>query len=447
MVRFLIWLALLVLPGTAMGQALPTLPKAAPSATESAPATATTPATAPDEDSRIASRIRAIFDEIPDLKGTGVRVAAGVVTLTGQVPDDRTIQQAETIAQRVDGVVTVQNRLERNLDVEQNLNPALSGVTGRVESFVRMLPLLGIAIGIAVVVGMLGYALARQKRLWERVTPNPFLAGLVATAIRFIFVVAGIVLALDIVGATAMLGAVLGGAGVLGLAIGLAVRDSIDNYFSSLMLSVRQPFRANDNVRIDDFEGRVLRLTSRATLLLTPDGNHLRIPNATVFKAVITNFTTNAQRRFGFEYAIDHEADPCRAQAVGLEALKGLEWVLHEPKPVAEIADISGSVQVLRFFGWIDQTRADFGKGRTRAMEAVRKALREAGFVAESPEYRIHLDHEPPKVTAPSPPATAATPVQSDDVEPDHHMDRMVHAERQAAAEDNDLLDARRPTE
>jgi small conductance mechanosensitive channel len=433
----------LLLPGAALAQSLPKLPSASASASAPAPEIAAAPA--PDEDARLAARIRAIFDEISALKGTGVRVVAGVVTLTGQVPDEKTIQQAEGIATRLSGVVTVQNRLERNLDVEKNLNPALSGVTGRVGSFVRALPLLGVAIAVAVIVGMLGYALARQTQLWERVTPNPFLAGLVATAVRFLFVVGGIVLALDIVGATAMLGAVLGGAGVLGLAIGLAVRDSIDNYFSSLMLSVRQPFRANDNVKIDSHEGRVLRLTSRATLLLTPDGNHLRIPNATVFKAVITNFTTNPQRRFSFDYAIDHEADPCRAQAIALDAMQKLDWVLHEPKPGAEIADLSGSVQVLRFNGWIDQTRADFGKGRTRAMEAVRKALRDAGFVAESPEYRIHLDHEPP-AAAPPERASHGT-VDAEDVAPDHHMDRMVHAERGADVEGKDLLDSRRPVE
>lgn len=445
MARLFLILAAWLIPVAALAQAVPNLASPTPDPTETSPSPEITSQPPPNEDARIAARIRAIFDELPALRGTGVRVAAGVVTLSGQVADEKTIQQAEAIAGRLDGVVTVQNGLTRNLDVEQNLNPALSGVTGRVKAFTSALPLVGIAIAVAVIVGMLGYALARQNRIWERVTPNPFLAGLVATAIRFVFVVGGIVLALDIVGATAMLGAVLGGAGVLGLAIGLAVRDSIDNYFSSLMLSVRQPFRANDTVKIDNYEGRVLRLTSRATLLLTPDGNHLRIPNATVFKAVITNFTTNAQRRFSFEYAIDHEADPCRAQAVGLDAMKALEWVLAEPKPVAEIADLSGSVQVLRFFGWIDQTKADFGKGRTRAMEAVRKALRDAGFVAESPEYRIHLDHEPPQLQQPM--DTAPVSTESEDVAPDHHMDRMVHDERQASAEGNDLLDPRRPVE
>ena len=105
------------------------------------------------------------------------------------------------------------------------------------------------------------------------------------------FILFGIVIGLNMLGAGALLGAVLGGAGVVGLALGFAMKDTIENYVSSLMLSLRQPFRANDKVKIDDYEGRVLRLTTRATILLTPEGNHLRLSNSTVFKAVIVNYT------------------------------------------------------------------------------------------------------------------------------------------------------------
>ena len=79
--------------------------------------------------------------------------------------------------------------------------------------------------------------------------------------VLLVFFVAGLVLALDIAGATALLGTILGAAGIVGLAVGFAVRDTIENYVASLMLSLRQPFRANDLVKIDEFEGRVIRLT------------------------------------------------------------------------------------------------------------------------------------------------------------------------------------------
>src|SRR3546814_8338036 len=82
------------------------------------------------------------------------------------------------------------------------------------------------------------------------------------------------------------------------------------------MLSLRQPFRANDHVVIEGHEGRVVRLTSRATILMTLEGNHLRIPNSTVFKAVILNYTRNPERRFDFELGIRSEEHTSELQSL-----------------------------------------------------------------------------------------------------------------------------------
>ena len=75
---------------------------------------------------------------------------------------------------------------------------------------------------------------------------------------------------------------------------------------ASIMLSERQPFQPNDFVQIDGHRGNVVRLTSRATILLSPGGNHVRIPNATVFKSRTVNFTRNSERRFEFELSVDN---------------------------------------------------------------------------------------------------------------------------------------------
>lgn len=425
--------------------ALPSIPKASPAASPPAQTPAPAPAISANttDDAQLAGRIRSIFTEIPALRAVRVRVSSGVVTLSGDVADDKAIDQAEGIASRVSGVVTVQNGLTRNLAVEHNLDPALSGVTAKAQGFVRALPLIGVAILVAVLLGALGYAIARQKRLWDRVAPNPFLAELMATAIRFAFVIAGIVLGLQILGATALLGAVLGGAGVIGIALGFAVRDSIDNYVSSVMLSVRQPFRANDFVRIDTYEGKVVRLTSRATILITPDGNMLRIPNATVFKAVILNFTANPERRFSFDYSIAEDMDPCHAQSTALDTLAKLDFVLPSPAPLAEIVEVAGQAQQLRFHAWVDQTRTDFGKGRTRAIEAVHGALRGQGFSPPEPEYRVHLDREGRRNEAEEQPDT----LPAGDVAPERHLDKMVSRERAADDTGPDLLDTGRPVE
>ncbi|MBR0553674.1 BON domain-containing protein [Stakelama marina] len=406
------------------------------------------------QDAAIAERIRGIFSQIDALTGVTVQASQGVVTLSGTVPTAADVQKAEAIAGRVSGVVTVQNQLSRNLAVNQNISPVLGQLRDDLRGLVRALPLIGVALAIAVLIALLGYLIAARERFWRWVTPNSFLAELVQTSIRFVFVILGLVAALELLGATALLGAVLGGAGVIGIALGFAVRDTVDNYVSSLMLSLRQPFRANDHVVIEGSEGRVVRLTSRATVLMTLDGNHLRIPNSVVFKAVILNYTRNPERRFQFDLGVDADDNPVDGMAVGLKALRDIDFVLDEPKASAIIQDVGDSNIVLRFYGWVDQTRTDFFKGRSVAIQTVKSALEDAGFALPEPIYRLRFDEGAPLPlkgvegaggTKPAP-VKAETGAEAQDTAPEAHIEKLVAEERAEGPED-DLLDNKRPIE
>ncbi len=304
------------------------MPRRGPAASAPSPIAAKVSST---ESQDIAARIRSIFWEIPQMRSVQVGVSAGVVSLSGTVPSADDVKRAEAIASRVFGVVTIENDLERDLTLATSLTPTLGQFKADLRSLVRALPLIGVALAIGLVIILFGYLLASVDRLWRWLMPNPFLAEIAATFMRFLAIVLGLVAMLEVLGATALLGGVLGGAGVVGIALGFAVRDTVDNYVSSLMLSLRQPFRANDHVVIEGHEGRVIRLTSRATVLMTLDGNHLRIPNSVVFKSVILNYTRNAERRFSFDLGVDAADDPVDGMAVGLAAVNALKFVIDEP--------------------------------------------------------------------------------------------------------------------
>jgi small-conductance mechanosensitive channel len=254
------------------------------------------------------------------------------------------------------------------------------------------------------------------------------------------------------------MGTIIGGVGVLGIAIGFAVRDSLENYISSIMLSLRQPFRANEHVVIGDQEGKVVRLTSRATVLMTLDGNHLRIPNAMVFKAVILNYSRNPERRFEFDLGVDAEDDPIAAMTLGLDTLGTLPFVLKQPDASAFIQTVGDSNIVLRFQGWLNQTQTDFSKARGLAISATKDALETGGFTLPEPIYRLRFDRSVGSEAVrrlqdaattdrrkPTPaPATAGS--EALDVTPDDHIEKKVDEER-AETRETDLLDSGRPVE
>ena len=419
------------------------------------------------DDRRIAERIAGIFAELPAFGAVEVEVNEGVVSLSGTVPKPDDIARAEAIVNRVAGVVTVENGLERDLSLSAGSAGILT-LADRWNSLVRMLPLIGMALGVLLAIAFLGYLIAGLGRLWHRIAPNSFLAELIASAIRFGFTIVGLVIALDMIGATALLGAVLGGAGVIGIALGFAMRDTIENYVASLLLSLRQPFRANDWVQIDTYEGRVIRLTSRATVLMTLDGNHLRIPNGQVFKAVIVNFTRNPQRRFHFDLGVDADDDARAARQLGRDTLAGLEFVLSDPPPEARIIEVGDSNVVIRFLGWVDQRDTDWWKAQSQAIPAVKGALEDAGFGLPEPIYRLRFDPRSATVPFAAEAATATVTPSADeppqakravrdvaaspadeDVRPADEIAAMVEEERNRPGEEQnkDLLDHSRPVE
>ncbi|WP_308915005.1 mechanosensitive ion channel family protein [Jannaschia sp. LMIT008] len=342
-------------------------------------------------DAAIERRIEGILAELDGYADIDVTVTEGVVELTGTALGSDAIAELNRLTGRVDGVVAVRNEVTANTDVGDRIDPVLARTFDRFAQAIAYLPLLLIAVVVGLLVASIGWLLARWTRLWNRLAPNTFIAEIYRTIVRLVFTGLGIVVALDILGATAVLGTLLGAAGIVGLAVGFAVRDTVENFIASLMLSLRQPFRPNDFVDIEGNLGTVVRLTSRATILLDPDGNHLRLPNATVFKAKILNYSRNPQRRFGFTLGIDPSDDPAEAKRIGLDVLNGLSFVLTEPPAQAWIDQAGDSTVDMAFYGWIDQTETDFMVARSEAIRMVMAALTDADIGLPEPTYRLNL--------------------------------------------------------
>ena len=407
-------------------------------------------------DDEIARRIDAIFAQLPALRQVEVSVGAGVVQLRGVTPDAADARRAENLVARVDGVVAIENNIERDVSLDGQFAPALKESRALLDHLIALMPSIAMAILIFVAVVLAGVFLSRRKAFWQRITPNAFIAELAATTLRFVFGVVALVLALNLLGATALLSAVLGSAGVIGLAVGFAVRDTIENYVSSIMLSLRQPFRPKDHVVINGQEGRVIRLTSRATVLMTLEGNHLRIPNAEVFKATILNYTSNPERRFDFSLGVDANDDPLAAIQTGIDALCELDFILEEPEPRGIVREVGDSNIVIDYAAWIDQRQADWGKTRSIALSVVKNALESAGFGLPEPIYRLRFDGAPPSITgevqetsssAAERESSASPAVRPDlDIAPDRHIEEKMEAERHHG-EERDLLNDDAPVE
>lgn len=397
-------------------------------------------------DAAAAELLQERFRQIEDLRRVEVEVRAGIATLRGKALSFQDAERAVQIAERTDGVVAVENQIEIETDLEVRVGPAYERAVERLRDIASFLPLVLIGVAIVALFAFLARLIAAWHGPFRRVSKSAFVQDLVRQVVQAAIVILGIVIALDILDATTLVGAVLGSVGVIGLAVGFAFRDLVENYISSVLLSLRRPFSPNDHVVIGSHEGKVMRLTSRATILMTLDGNHLRIPNSDVFKGVILNYTRNPKRRFEFDVGVGVEEDLLEAQRIGLDQLRGLDAVLGDPEPEALIVELGDSNVVIRFYGWVDQRESGFFKVKGEAIRRVKVNLERAGLDLPEPIYRVVLKR-PGKAATPRPAeARGGEAPPESELAAGEAVDEQIERER-AADDGKDLLDPSTPRE
>ncbi len=427
---------------------------------DSAPRDSTTPVGAPLDtadtpepvstqraiaDERTRNELQALFDRIPSLSRITVAVDAGVVRLEGVVVEPEARRRAAELAESMDDVRFVDNRIGESTSLEEQLRPTWARLRELTYGTVAKLPLLVVAVIIVALAVAAGTLLARWRGPSFLQARNPFLQGLIRRALQALLVVLGLVLALDLLGATGLVGAVVGTAGLAGLAVGLAFKDIAENYLAGTLLALRQPFAQNDQIRVDAFEGKVVRLTPRETILMTLDGNHVRLPNAMIFRSPLVNFTRNPLRRFIFEAGIGTSDDLVRARDVGVTALLATDGVLRDPPPEVLVTALGDSTVTMSFAGWLDQHRTEYLRVRSEAIRMVKAHLEDAGLTMPSPDFSVEIRGEVTRPTAsgeaarPAPPPADRTRAATD-VSVDRALDQQIEADR-LRADEADLLD------
>lgn len=333
------------------------------------------------DDARTLVEIRGLLGVSDGTQDLQVQVLDGTVVLSGRHADPEGLAELTTLLESVEGVAAVENRVEISTDVIERLAPVARRLMRQLDRLLHALPLLAVALLVWAGIGWLGYRIAERPWPWDRIAPNAFIAEVIRQVIRLASVLFGAVIALDILGARALLGTLLGAAGIFGLAVGFAVRDVVENFIASILLSLRSPFRPNDLIEVAGDTGRIARLTARATILISPDGNQIRIPNATVFKARIINFSRQRERRFTLRVPVRAGADLNHAIVIAQRVLTEAPFVLERPAHSVWLADVNAEgVATLEAAAWIDTEVSGFATARGEALRRMLIALCENGI-------------------------------------------------------------------
>lgn len=330
-------------------------------------------------DDEIRQRLTEILQTTSWFGEPKVTVQKGIVRLNGTTENDESRQWAGDLAKNTEGVVAVVNQIEVAPTKVWNFDPAYQELNDLVRGFVQLLPLIVVAVVVVFISWILAkltiYAL--RRRLLAR-SGSQLLREVSARAGGIFVMLVGFYLVLRLAGLTQLALTLVGGTGLIGLVLGIAFRDITENFLASLFLSLQQPFREGDLIEVASATGYVQRLTSRTTVLMTLDGNQLQVPNSTIFKSTIRNFTSNPNRRDDFIVGIGYEDSIPFAQEVALKVLADHPAVLSEPEPLVLVENLGPSTVNLRVYFWLDGGKHSWLKVKSSVIRLVKRAFQDS---------------------------------------------------------------------
>ncbi|UJF23900.1 mechanosensitive ion channel [Suttonella sp. R2A3] len=186
---------------------------------------------------------------------------------------------------------------------------------------------------------------------------------------------------------------ILGGLGVVGLAVGFAAQDILANFISGITLLIDRPFRIGDWIRTNDHEGRVKGLTLRTTRIRTRNNEYVSIPNKDLAGSVVTNLSHGGPLRVDIPLGVAYKSDIDQVREVLLEVIESFEVVLTRPAPVVMVKELGdSSVNVLMRIWLSDEDLGRYPTIRMTILEAAKKALDAHEIEIPFPHLQLHID-------------------------------------------------------
>lgn len=333
------------------------------------------------EDSAIQERLSGILIATGWFTDEDVEVNDGVVFLRGSTETEEHKRWAGDLARNTQDVAAVVNQIMVIEPDIWNYEPAFTGMQELWRSVMRAIPLWVFGLTVLVIFWGISLLVAKGTRSYlRRRNANALIQDIAARGVAVVVFLLGIYVVFHVAQLTQVALTVIGGTGLLGIVLGIAFRDITENFLASIFLSIQNPFHAGDLVEINGNRGFIQRLTIRATLIMTLDGNHMQIPNSTVYKSNILNFTSNPNQREQFIVRIGYDDSITMAQEVGARILRNHPAVLMEPEPWILVDELASSTINIKYYFWVDGSRHNLFKVKSSVMRQVKSAYTNQGI-------------------------------------------------------------------
>lgn len=215
---------------------------------------------------------------------------------------------------------------------------------------------------------------------------DPILVNFASSIASGILLVIVLIAALDRLGVdTTSFIAVLGAAG---LAVGLALKDSLQNFAAGIMMIIFRPFKLGDFIEAGGVSGVIEKISVFSTIMKTGDNREIIIPNGQIYAGAITNYSARDTRRIDMVFGIGYDDDILKAKQIMEDILAAHELVLDEPAPAVALAELADSSVNFNVRPWVKS--GDYWPVRSDLLQKIKLAFDANDISIPYPQMDIH---------------------------------------------------------
>lgn len=212
----------------------------------------------------------------------------------------------------------------------------------------------------------------------------PFLLTMVATILKVLLVISVMgMIGIEMTSFIAIIGAA-------GLAIGLALSGTMQNFASGVIILIFKPYKVGDYISAKDYSGTVSEIQIFVTILKTPDNVTIIMPNAELANSSITNYSVQPQRRVDWTIGVSYGDDYEKAKAAILNLIAADSRILSTPAPFVALTALADSSVNIVVRAWVNAS--DYWSVYFDMNEKIYKTLPEEGLNFPFPQLDVHLD-------------------------------------------------------
>ncbi|OEF25795.1 mechanosensitive ion channel protein [Vibrio rumoiensis 1S-45] len=176
------------------------------------------------------------------------------------------------------------------------------------------------------------------------------------------------------------------------LAIGLALKGSLSNFASGVLIVIFRPFKTKDHIEVSGVAGSVQAIDIFHTILTTGDNKMVAVPNSKIMSGPIVNFSRHEARRINFEIGVSYQSDLKKTKEVIARVLKSEERILALPAPTIGVLALADSSVNIAVRPWVKT--ADYWKVYYDTLQAIKEELDREGIQIPYPQMSVHLNRK-----------------------------------------------------